>query len=153
MYITINNVIGEKRIDLSYPLRNFDSSKEVTVINMFSDNVQYGIIKPRTIIDSISPGNEKLILCRTYAGRELISVSEGMVAFTHFVNDDGVMTNNLVGITEMIFNLNDLDNSDNLDLTMSYSLIMLLLMKILHVLNPTSHSTRNLKMEILSLIP
>ena len=120
---------------------------------MFGDNIQYGIIKPRTIIDSISPGNEKLILRRTYAGRELISVSEGMVAFTHFVNDDGVMTNNLVGITEMIFNLNDLDNSDNLDLTMSYSLITLLLMKILYVLNPTSHSTRNLKMESLSFIP
>ena len=58
MYITINNVIGEKRIDLSYPIKNFDSSKEVAVIIMLSDNVQYKIIKPHTVIDSILPGNE-----------------------------------------------------------------------------------------------
>ena len=27
MYITINDIIGEKTIDLSYPIQNFDSSK------------------------------------------------------------------------------------------------------------------------------
>ena len=41
MYITINDVIGEKTIDLSYSIQNFDSSKEVAVIRMLSDNVQY----------------------------------------------------------------------------------------------------------------
>ena len=116
MYITINNVIGEKRIDLSYPIRNFDSSKEVAVINMFSNNVQYEIIKPHTIIDSISPGNEKWIFSRTYPGRELISVLEGMIELTQFVNDERVIkTNKLRGITEMILNLNELDNTDNLE--------------------------------------
>ena len=94
MYITINNVIGEKRIDLSYPIKNFDSSKEVAVIGILSDNVQYEIIKPHAIIDSISPDNEKLILSKTYAGRELISVLEGMVAFTQFVSDDRVIQTN-----------------------------------------------------------
>ena len=29
MYITINDVMGEKTIDLSYPIKNFNSSKEV----------------------------------------------------------------------------------------------------------------------------
>ena len=116
MYITINDIIGEKRIDLSYPIQNFDSSKDVAVIGKSSDNVQYEIIKPRTIINSISPGNEKLILSKTYAGREVISILEGMVAFTHFVNDDRVIkTNKLADITEMIFNLNELDNTDNLE--------------------------------------
>ena len=67
MYITINGIIGEKRINLSYPIH---SSKEVAVITMLSDN-KYEIIKPRTIIDSISPGNEKRMLSKTYAGREL----------------------------------------------------------------------------------
>ena len=89
MYITIDNVIGKKRINLSYPIR---SSKEVAVITMLSNNIQYEIlIKPRTVIDSISPGNDKLILSKTCSGRELISVLEGMVAFTHFVNDDRVI--------------------------------------------------------------
>ena len=45
MYITINDVIGEKTIYLSYPIKNFDSSKEVAVINMLSDNVQFEIIQ------------------------------------------------------------------------------------------------------------
>ena len=113
MYITINNVIGEKMINLSYPIR---SSKEVAVIGMLSDNVQYEIIKPHVIIDSISPGNKKLILSKTYAGIELRSVSEGMATFTQFVSDDRVIkTNKLKGITEMIFNLNELDNTDNFE--------------------------------------
>ena len=45
MYITINNVIGEKRISLSYLIQNFDSSKEVAIVSMFSDNIQYEITK------------------------------------------------------------------------------------------------------------
>ena len=39
MYITINDVIGEKMIDLSYPIKNFDSSKEVAVVSMFNNNI------------------------------------------------------------------------------------------------------------------
>ena len=115
--------------ELTYPIC---SSKEVAVISMLSDNVQYEIIKPRTIVNSISSANENLILRKTYAGRVLISILGGLSAFTHFVNDDRVIkTNKLVGISEMIFlNLNKLD---------------------LHVSNPTSYSTRNLKMESLSL--
>ena len=75
----INNIVGKKTIYLSYPIRNFHSSKEVAVIIMLSDNVQYDIIKPCSIIDSTSPGNKKLILSRTYAGGELIYVLEGMI--------------------------------------------------------------------------
>ena len=43
MYITINNIKGEKRIDLSYSIQNFDSDKKIAVIRMLSDNVQYQI--------------------------------------------------------------------------------------------------------------
>ena len=116
MYITINNVIGEKTIYLSYPIKNFDSSKDVAVIIMLSDNVQYKIIQPRIINNPISPGNEKRILSRTYASRELISVLEGMIELTQFENDEQVFKmNKLRGITEMILNLNELDNTDNLE--------------------------------------
>ena len=51
MYITINDVTGEKRIDLSYPIH---PRKEIAVIAMLSDNIQYEIIKPHTIMDPIS---------------------------------------------------------------------------------------------------
>ena len=112
MYITINDVIGEKRIDLSYPIC---SNKEVAVITILSDNVQYEIAKLCAVIDSISE-TKKLIPSRTYAGRELLSMLEGMVELAHFEADDQVIkTNKLRGITEMIFNLNELDNTDNLE--------------------------------------
>ena len=45
MYITINNIKGEKRIDLSYSIQSFDSGKEIAVIRMLSDNVKYEILK------------------------------------------------------------------------------------------------------------
>ena len=81
---------------------------------MLSDNVQYDIEKPRTIIEDIS-GEKKTILSKTYTGRKLLSTLEGMVSFNHFVNDDRfIKTNKLAGITEMILNLDELDNSDNL---------------------------------------
>ena len=38
MYITINDIIGEKTIDLSYPIC---SGREVTVVSMHSNNAQY----------------------------------------------------------------------------------------------------------------
>ena len=38
MYITINDIIGEKRIDLSYPIC---SGRKIAVISMLNDNVQY----------------------------------------------------------------------------------------------------------------
>ena len=108
----INGITGEKRINLSYPIR---SGKEIAVITMLSDNVQYEIAKPFTIVDDISPGKKKLILSKMYAGRELFSMLEGMVELRRFKNDDRVIKRNkLKGITEMIFDLNELDNTDNL---------------------------------------
>ena len=54
MYITINNIKGEKRIDLSYTIQNFDSNKEIAVIRMLSHNVKYKILKLRAVMDPIS---------------------------------------------------------------------------------------------------
>ena len=45
MYITINDVKGEKRIDLSYPIHSLNTIKEFAVIIMLSDNIQYNILK------------------------------------------------------------------------------------------------------------
>ena len=114
MYITINNVKGEKRIDLSYSIQNFHSDKEIAVIRMLSDNVQYQILKLLAVMDPIS-NVKKMIPSGTYAGRELLSIVEGMVELNQFVVDDQVIKKNkLKGITRMIINLNELDNSDNL---------------------------------------
>ena len=110
MYITINDIKGEKRIDLSYSIH---SNKEIAVVSLFSDNIQYKILKLHSVMDSDS---KMLIPSGTYAGRELLSVLEGMVERNKFLVDDQVTeTNKLKGITEMIINLDELDNTNNLE--------------------------------------
>ena len=76
MYIMINNIKGEKRIDLSYSIQNFDSDKEIAVMRMLSDNVKYEILKLRSVMDPISD-TEKKIPKGAYAGRQLLSMLEG----------------------------------------------------------------------------
>ena len=105
MYITINNIKGKKRIDLSYSIQNFDSDKEIAVIRMLSDNVKYEILKLSSVIDPISD-TKKTIPSGIYAGRELLSMLEGIVGLNQFEVDDQVTkTIKLKGITEMIINL------------------------------------------------
>ena len=114
MYITINNIKGEKRIDLSYSIQNFDSDKEIVVIRMLSNNVKYEILKLHAVMDPISDA-KKTIPSGTYAGRELISMLEGIVELNQFEIDDQVTKmNKLKGITEITLNLNELSNSVNL---------------------------------------
>ena len=111
MYIMINDIKGEKKIDPSYSIH---SGKEVAVIRMLSDNVQYQILKLRSVMDPIS-NTKKMIPSGTYAGRELLSIVEGMVELNQLVVDDQVIKKNkLKGITEITLNLDELDNSDNL---------------------------------------
>ena len=115
MYITINNIEGEKRIDLSYSIQNFDPSKEVAVIRMLSNNVKYEILELHAVMDPIS-NTKKMIPIKINAGRELLSIVKGMVELNQFAVDDQVIkTNKLKGITEMIINLDELNNSDNLE--------------------------------------
>ena len=81
---------------------------------MLSDNVKYEILKLRSVMDPISV-SKKMIPKGAYAGRELISMLEGIVELNQFEVDDQVTkTNKLKGITEMIINLDELNNSFNL---------------------------------------
>ena len=125
MYITINNIKGEKTLDLSYSIQNFDSDKEITVIRMLSNNVKYEILKLRTVMGPPCSGpcrgpmgpisdTKKLIPKGTYAGRELLSMLEGIIELNQFEDDDQVIEKNkLKDITEITLNLDELDNSDN----------------------------------------
>ena len=112
MYITINDIKGEKRIDLSYSI-HLNIIKKIAVIIMLSNNIQYNVKKLHSVMDSDS---EKLIPSGTYAGRELLSVLEGMVELNKFlVHDQVTKTNKLKGITEMIINLDELNITLNLE--------------------------------------
>ena len=111
MYITINNIKGEKRIDLSYSIH---SGKKIAAIRMLSDNVKYEILKLRSVMDPISD-TKKMIPKGAYPGRELISMLEGIVELNQFEADDQVTkTNKLKGITEITLNLDELNNSNNI---------------------------------------
>ena len=82
---------------------------------MLSDDIQYKVLKLRSVMDPISD-SKKLIPSGTYAGRELLSTLEGMVELNKFLVDDQVTkTNKLKGITQMIINLDELDNTNNLE--------------------------------------
>ena len=81
---------------------------------MLSDNVQYHLLKLCLVMDPILD-TKKTIPSGTYAGRQLLSIVEGMVELNQFEVDDQVTKmNKLKGITEITLNLNELNNSDNL---------------------------------------
>ena len=81
---------------------------------MLSDNVKYEILKLRSVMDPMS-NTKKMIPSGTYAGRELLSMLEGIVELNQFKVDDQVIKMiKLKGITEMIINLDELNNSVNL---------------------------------------
>ena len=151
MYITINEIKGEKRIDLSYSI---ESDKEIAVIIMLSDNIQYNILKLHSVMDPISD-RKKMILSGTYASRELLSMLEGIIELNQFEVDDQVTkTNKLKGITEINLNLDELNNSDNLkDGRPSNSLLTYYVTsnEDFTRFEPQNPSTKNLKTE--SLLP
>ena len=111
MYITINNVKGEKRIDLSYSIH---SDKEIADIRMLSNNIQYRVLKLRSVMYPISD-TKKTIPSGTYASRQLFSMLEGIIELNQFeIGNEVTKTNKLKGITEITLNLDELNNSDNL---------------------------------------
>ena len=60
---------------------------------MFSDNVQYEILKLHAVMDPIS-NIKRIIPSGTYAGRELISMLEGIIELNQFEVDDQVTKTN-----------------------------------------------------------
>ena len=72
MYITINDIIGKKAIDLSYPIQGKDGpstcrvlctfrpcSAEIAVVRMLSGNVQYWLQGP---IEVLLKTSKKIVL-------------------------------------------------------------------------------------------
>ena len=114
MYITINDIKGEKTIDLSYPIQNFDSSKEVAVVRMLSDNIQYKVTKPLGL--KLVDDSKKQILNGSYTKRELDVIVGRKHIIRDLSNDSQIIkTNKLAKVIDMIINLDELNNSDNLE--------------------------------------
>ena len=119
MYITINNVIGEKRIDLSYPIKGKDGPgvtqrPHIAVISMLSDNVQYWL---RGSIDVLLKTGKKIVLNKAvYMDKELNSLI-GLELKSQMIDshNDVLKTNKLEKVTKLTISLKELDNSDNLE--------------------------------------
>ena len=119
MYITINDIIGEKRIDLSYPIKGKEAlegphSVDIAVVSMLSNNVQYWLKGP---IDVLLKTGKKIVLNKAvYTDKELNSLI-GMELRSLILGsqEDILRTNKLDNITKMVFSLKELDNSDNLE--------------------------------------
>ena len=114
MYITINEIIGSKTIDLSYSIRNFGFSKDIAVTSMLSENTQYEMTKPLKL--KLVDGSEKEVLSKTYMSRELNAFVEGKHINTALDNNPQIMkTNKLAKVTNMSLKLDELDNTNNLE--------------------------------------
>ena len=110
MYITINDVIGEKRIGLSYPIKG----KDVAVVSMLSNNVQYWL--QRSIEVLVKMGKRIVLNKGVYMDKELNSLT-GTELKSQMLDsrNDVLRTNKLEKVTKVVFNLKELENSDNLE--------------------------------------
>ena len=118
MYITINDVIGEKTIDLSYPIHSTagrgEARKEIAVFSVHISNSQ--ILLHRSI-EVLSVTGKKIVLNKgVYMDKELNSLI-GMELKSQMLDscNDVLRTNKLERITKMIISLDELDNSNNLE--------------------------------------
>ena len=116
MYITINDVIGEKTIDQSYPIYpnagRGEARKEIAVVSMFSNNSQILLQKSMEVLPYT--GNKIVLNKGVYMDKELLI---GMELKSQMLDsrDDILRTNKLKIITKVAISLNELNNSDNLE--------------------------------------
>ena len=112
MYITINDIKGEKTIDLSYPIH---SKKEITVVT--SMHISSSKILLHRSIEFLLKMGKKIVLNKgVYMNKELNSLI-GMELKSQMLDSrNGVQrTNKLVNGTKITISLNKLNNSDNLE--------------------------------------
>ena len=115
MYITVNDIIGEKMIDLSYPIHPTSrQGKEIAVVSMRISN---SLVLLHRSIEVLLKTGKKIVLNKgVYMDKELNSLI-GMELKSQMLDscNDVSRTNKLERIIKMIISLNELDNSNNLE--------------------------------------
>ena len=115
MYITINDIKGEKMIDLSYPIKpTTRQGKEIAVVSMHISNSQ--ILLHRSVEVLFITGKKIVLNKGVYTNKEL-NLLIGMELKSQMLDsrNDIQRTNKLVNGTKISITLNELDNSDNLE--------------------------------------
>ena len=115
MYFTTNDVIGEKTIDLSYPIHpTARSGKEIAVVSIHISNSQ--VLLHRSIEVLLKTGKKIVLNKGVYTDNELNSlIGTELKSQMLDSRNDILRTNKLEGITKMIISLNELNNSNNLE--------------------------------------
>ena len=118
MYITINDVIGSKTIDLSFPIKSKDGPKgpfsvEIAVVSMLNNNVQYWL---QGSIEVLLKTGKKIVLNKAvYTDKELNAlIGLELRSLMLDSREDVLRPNKLEKVKKMAISLNELDNSDNL---------------------------------------
>ena len=112
MYITINDVIGQARIDLSYPIH---PRKEIAVVSMFSDNVQQYWLQGHLKVQ-LKSGKETVLNKGVYTDKELNSLIGTELRMQMIDSQEDVLrTNKLEKVKKMVISLNERNTSDNLE--------------------------------------
>ena len=110
----INDIKGEKTIDLSYPIHSTPGQgKEIAVVSMHISNSQ--ILLHRSIEALFVTGRKIVLNKGVYMDKKLNSLI-GMELKSQMLDsrNDIQRTNKLVNGTKITISLNELDNSDNL---------------------------------------
>ena len=115
MYITINDIKGEKTIHLSHPIHSTTRrGKEIAVVSMHISNSQ--ILLHRSI-EVLSITGKKIVLNKgVYTDKELNSLIETELKSQMLDSRNDIRrTNKLVNGTKITISLNKLNNSDILE--------------------------------------
>ena len=116
MYITFNDVIGSKMIDLSYPIHSTagrgEARKEIAVVSMHISNSQ--ILSHRSI-EVLSITGKKIVLNKgVYTDKELNALIGMELKSQMLDSHNNILRNNkLERIMKMIISLDELDNSED----------------------------------------
>ena len=109
MYITINDIIGRKTIDLSYPIKG----KEIAVVSMFRNNFLYWLQGPIEVL--LTTGRKIVLNKGAYTDKELNLLIGTELKLRTEDREDVLSTRKLEKVTKMAISLNELNNSDNLE--------------------------------------
>ena len=112
------DVIGEKTIDLSYPINptagRGEARKEIAVVSMHISNSH--ILLHRSIEFLLKTGKKIVLNKGVYTGKELNSlIAMELKSQMLDSRNDVLRTNKLVNGTKITISLNEIDNSDNLE--------------------------------------
>ena len=103
----------EDRPSLSDLELRLKQGKEVAIVSMFSDNVQYQIRQPLKAL--LITNEEKQLLERVFTDRELDMIIGRKVITTPLDATCNIVKNKLACFTEMVLSLDKLDNNDNME--------------------------------------